>query len=154
MQATRQMQDLMMQRLGSPVIALAQPSFNQSVLDEDGAVRVGTAGNGSADRELGSIMKYKIEGKPPSFGNRDGEDVDEFWRDWRRFLGNHHAGKGLSARDQLELLRTYLEGAVKKDYLNIFDAREPIEEEEYGFDFGDVRGKLAAGGHPGLLVLY
>ncbi len=85
----------------------------------------------SGTKELQSVLKYKINsGKPPSFANRDSEDVERFWRDWRRFLSNNYSGAGVSHRNQLELLRTYLEGDVRTDFLNIVDALEPLEEED------------------------
>ena len=47
--------------------------------------------------------------------------------------------------NQLELLRIYLEGDVRIDFLNIVDSLQPLEEEECGVSFGDVQEKLAAG---------
>ena len=106
-------------------------------------------------KELQSALKYKINsGKPPSFANRDSEDIEGFWRDWRRFLSNNYSGAGVSARNQMELLRTYLGGDVRMDYLNIVDALEPLEEEDYGVDFGDVQRKLQQGLHQEVLEKY
>ena len=55
------------------------------------------------------------------------------------------------ALDQLEALRSALLGAVKQDYLNIVDAEEPIDFEEYGVTFGDVQRRLRDGDQEGIL---
>jgi len=50
----------------------------------DDTLNSAAAEQGASSKELQSVRKYKINsGKPPSFANRDSEDVEGFWRDWR-----------------------------------------------------------------------
>ena len=135
-----------MTRPGPPVTVLA---------GIDDTLNSAAAEQGASAKELQSALKYKINsGKPPSFANRDSEDVEGFWRDWRRFLSNNYSGAGVSARNQMELLRTYLEGDVRTDFLDIVDSLDPLEEEDYGVDFGDVQLKLQQGLHDEILQKY
>ena len=57
-----------------------------------------------AGRSLRSVVRAKVEIKPPSFGGKPAEDIRRFWKDWRRYTGLSNDGRGMLARDQLEQL--------------------------------------------------